>query len=199
MKLLREADYFGIVLMAIGLGTLEYFLEEGTRWNWFSDSTITACAWISGISITGFILRSLMVKNPVVDFRALGDRNFALGCFLSFVTGIGIFSTIYLTPLFLGYVRGFSAWQTGTPVFSTGIASILGVPVYILLARHFDLRWLMMAGLACSASPCGASLSSPANGAARNCSSRNSSVAFRRCSASPPPSRWASAACRPPA
>ena len=48
----------------------------------------------------------MIVKNPVVDFRALSNRNFALGCFLSFVTGIGIFSTIYLTPLFLGYVRG---------------------------------------------------------------------------------------------
>ncbi len=41
LSLLREADYFGIALMAVGLGTLEYFLEEGTRWNWFSDRTIT--------------------------------------------------------------------------------------------------------------------------------------------------------------
>jgi DHA2 family multidrug resistance protein len=147
-SLLKEADYPGIALMALGLGTLEYFLEEGTRWNWFSDSTITACAWISGISLLAFIIRSMMVKNPVVDFRAFGNRNFALGCFLSFVTGIGIFSTIYLTPLFLGYVRGFSAWQTGIAIFSTGAASIAGVPFYIMLARKFDLRWIMMFGLA---------------------------------------------------
>ena len=40
------ADYPGIVLLAIGLGTLEYVLEEGTRWNWFDDATIRACAWI---------------------------------------------------------------------------------------------------------------------------------------------------------
>ncbi len=149
LSLLRGADYLGIVLMALGLGTLEYFLEEGTRWNWFSDSTITACAWISGVSLLAFIIRSMLVKNPVVDFRALGNRNFAIGCFLSFVTGIGIFSTIYLTPLFLGYVRGFSAWQTGIAVFSTGVASIIGVPFYIILAKRFDLRWIMMAGLAC--------------------------------------------------
>jgi DHA2 family multidrug resistance protein len=84
-----------------------------------------------------------------VDLRALGNRNFALGCLLSFVTGVGIFTTIYLTPLFLGYVRGFSAWQTGTAIFSTGAASLLGTPVYILLARRFDSRWLMMFGLAC--------------------------------------------------
>jgi DHA2 family multidrug resistance protein len=67
---------------------------------------------------------------------------------LSFVTGIGIFSTIYLTPLFLGYVRGFSAWQTGLAIFSTGAASLIGVPIYIALARKFDIRWLMMLGLA---------------------------------------------------
>src|SRR6202023_1053442 len=129
--------------------TLEYFLEEGARWNWFDDSTITACAWIAGISGILFVARSLTDAQPVVDLRALGDRNFSVGCFLSFVTGIGIFSTIYLTPLFLGYVRGFSAWQTGVAIFSTGAASLLGVPVYIALARKFDMRWLMMFGLAC--------------------------------------------------
>ena len=95
-----------------------------------------------------FVVRSLTYRNPVVDLRALGNRNFALGCVLSFITGIGIFTTIYLTPLFLGYVRGFSAWQTGVAIFSTGVASMVGVPVYIMLARKFDLRWLMMFGLA---------------------------------------------------
>jgi DHA2 family multidrug resistance protein len=46
-------------------------------------------------------------------------------------------------------VRGLSAWQTGLAIFSTGVASLLGTPVYILLARRFDSRWLMMFGLAC--------------------------------------------------
>jgi MFS transporter, DHA2 family, multidrug resistance protein len=65
------------------------------------------------------------------------------------VTGIGIFATIYLTPLFLGRVRGFSAWQIGLAVFSTGIFQIMAIPVYTFLARKIDLRWLMMFGLAC--------------------------------------------------
>src|SRR5215471_11875075 len=112
LRLLRDADYPGIVLMAICLGTLEYVLEEGTRWNWFDDNTIRTCAYIAGIS------------------------------------GVGIFSTIYLTPLFLGYVRGFSAWQTGLAIFSTGAASLIGVPIYIVLAKKFDIRWLMMLGFA---------------------------------------------------
>jgi len=148
LSLLRGADYPGIVLMAIGLGTLEYVLEEGTRWNWFSDSGIRICTWVSAIACALFVARSLTYGQPVVDLRALGNRNFALGCFLSFVAGIGIFTTIYLTPLFLGYVRGFSAWQIGTAIFSTGVASLIGTPIYILLARKIDLRWLLACGLA---------------------------------------------------
>jgi DHA2 family multidrug resistance protein len=124
-------------------------LEEGTRWNWFSDSTIRLCAWVAAASLALFAVRSLTFANPVVDLRAFGNRNFALGCLLSFVTGIGIFTTIYLTPLFLGYVRGYSAWQTGVAVFSTGLASLAGTPVFIALSRRIDARWLMMAGLAC--------------------------------------------------
>jgi len=148
LSLLKGADYLGMALMAVSLGTLEYVLEEGARWNWFDDSTIAACAWVAGISGLAFVVRSLTYSQPVVDLRALGNRNFAVGCFLSFVTGIGIFSTIYMTPLFLGYVRGFSAWQTGVAVFSTGIASLVGVPVYVILSKRMDTRWLMLFGLA---------------------------------------------------
>jgi DHA2 family multidrug resistance protein len=148
LSLLADADYPGIVLMAIALGTLEYVLEEGARWNWFSDQTIRTCAFIAAGSGLLFIARSLTYSNPVVDLRALTNRNFLVGSILSFVTGIGIFSTIYLTPLFLGYVRGFSAWQTGVAVFSTGVASLIGVPIYVALGRRVDQRWLMMFGLA---------------------------------------------------
>jgi len=148
LSLLKEADYPGIVLLAAALGTLEYVLEEGSRWNWFDDATIRFCAWVAAIAGILFMIRSLTFARPVVDLRALKNRNFAVGCFLSFVTGIGIFSTIYLTPLFLGYVRGFSAWQTGIAIFLTGAASLVGTLVYVFLARKFDTRWLMMFGLA---------------------------------------------------
>jgi MFS transporter, DHA2 family, multidrug resistance protein len=96
-----------------------------------------------------FVWRSLTFERPVVDLRALKSRNFALGCFFSFMTGVGIFATIYLTPLFLGRVRGFSALQIGLAVFSTGIFQVLAIPVYTFFARKIDLRWLMLFGLAC--------------------------------------------------
>jgi len=148
LSLIKEADYPGIVLMAASLGCLEYVLEEGARWNWFDDATIRTCALIGLVAGILFIIRSFTFARPVVDLRALGNRNFLVGCILSFMTGVGIFSTIFMTPLFLGYVRGFSAWQIGVAISSTGAASLAGVPIYIMLARKFDTRWLMMFGFA---------------------------------------------------
>jgi len=149
--LLKGADYLGVALLAVFLGTLQYVLEDGARWNWFDDTAIRVCAELSLVAGVLFVARSLTHAQPVVDLRALANRNFTLGCIFSFVTGMGIFAPIFLTPLFLGYVRGFGAWQTGTAIFSTGVASLVGVPVYIVLARRVDLRWLMMFGLACFA------------------------------------------------
>jgi DHA2 family multidrug resistance protein len=136
-----------MVLMAIFLGCLEYTLEEGPRWDWFGDHTIRTTAWIAAVSGVAFVWRSLTTDRPVVDLRALKSRNFALGSFFSFVTGIGIFATVYLTPLFLGRVRGFSAYEIGLAVFSTGVFQVVAIPVYAVLAKRVDLRWLMMFGL----------------------------------------------------
>jgi MFS transporter, DHA2 family, multidrug resistance protein len=149
LSLLRGADYLGMILMAVGLGCLEYTLEEGERWDWLSDDTIRTTAWVAGIALVAFVWRSLKHRQPVIDFTALKIRNFGVGSFLSFVSGIAIFATIYLTPLFLGRVRGFSALQIGTAVFSTGLFQISAIPVYTLLARRVDLRWLMIFGFLC--------------------------------------------------
>ena len=149
LSLLRGADYPGMVLMAICLGCLEYTLEEGERWDWFSDDTIRTTAWLAALAGVAFIWRSLTHPQPIVDFTALRIRNFGLGSLFSFVSGIAIFSTIYLTPLFLGRVRGFSALQIGCAVFSTGLFQICAIPAYTALARRVDLRWLMLLGFAC--------------------------------------------------
>lgn len=147
-SLLRDADYVGMLLLALFLGCMEYTLEEGPRLGWFDDRTILTTAWITALGGISFIARTLTHASPLVDLRALKDRNFALGSFFSFVTGIGLFATIYLTPLFLGRVRGYSALQIGESIFSTGIFQLLAIPLYAWLAPRTDLRWILMVGLA---------------------------------------------------
>ncbi len=145
--LLRGADYLSILLLALSLGCLEYTLEEGPRWGWFDDATLTTTAWVALLCGVAFVIRTLHHPQPVMDLRALQNRTFSLGCYFSFMAGVGIFATIYLTPLYLGSVRGFSALEIGLAVFSTGLFQVMSIPFYSWLANRVDLRWLLMAGL----------------------------------------------------
>lgn len=145
--LLRGADYFSILLLALSLGCLEYTLEEGPRWGWFDDSTISTTGWIALVCGVLFVIRTLNHAKPIMDLRALKDPGFTLGCYFSFMAGVGIFATIYLTPLFLSQVRGFSALEIGLAIFSTGIFQILSIPFYAWLANRVDLRILLAFGL----------------------------------------------------
>jgi MFS transporter, DHA2 family, multidrug resistance protein len=60
---------------------------------------------------------------------------------------VGIFGLICLTPLFLGHVRGFVAWQIGGAILWAGPFQLATVPVYAFLANRVDLRLLLMIGL----------------------------------------------------
>ena len=157
LALLKGADYLGMVLMALCLGSLDYVLEEGARWDWFGDYSIRSCAWISGLAGIGFIIRCVTFSRPVVDLRALASRNFALGCWFSFVTGVGQFSMIYLIPAFLGSVRGFSSLQIGIAMLSAGVFQLCTIPIYSMFANRVDLRWLLMFPWRATGCPCGCS------------------------------------------
>ncbi len=147
LSLLKRGDYLGIVLMSGFLGCLEYVLEEGPRKNWFGDDAILACAWIAGICGFLFFVHAFTAKEPIVDLKALALRNFGIGSLLSFVTGIGIFCMVFLTPVFLSRVRGFDSLQIGLALLSVGCFQLLGLVAYSLLARYVDMRKLLVFGL----------------------------------------------------
>jgi MFS transporter, DHA2 family, multidrug resistance protein len=147
ISLLKKGDYLGIVLMSGFLGCLEYLLEEGPRKNWFGDDLILACAWISGICGFLFIVHALTAKEPIVDLKALVIRNFGVGSLLSFITGIGIFCSVFLTPLFLARVRGFDSFQIGMALLSVGCFQLLGLAAYSFLTRVLNMRVLLTIGL----------------------------------------------------
>ncbi len=86
--LLRGADYLSILLLALSLGCLEYTLEEGPRWGWFDDATLTTTAWVALLCGVAFVIRTLRHPQPVMDLRALQDRTFSLGCYFSFMAGV---------------------------------------------------------------------------------------------------------------
>jgi DHA2 family multidrug resistance protein len=154
LSLLKKGDYLGIALMSGFLGCLEYVLEEGPRKNWFGDDVIIACTWVSAICAFLFFVHAFTAKEPIVDLRALAVRNFAIGSLLSFVTGIGIFVSVFLTPLFLSRVRDLDSLQIGIALLSVGCFQLLALGAYAFSTRFIDMRVLLMFGLICFGAGC---------------------------------------------
>jgi len=145
-SLLENFDWWGLLSMAGFLGALEYVLEEGPRYDWLDDGTITLFAAISALSAVAFFARVLTAKSPIVDLRAFMNRNFALGSLFSFVLGIGLYGLTYLYPIYLAQVRGYDALMIGDTMFVSGVAMFLTAPVAGQLSQKLDPRYVLIAG-----------------------------------------------------
>ena len=147
LGLARRIDVVCLILLTLALAGLEIGLKQAPHHGWLSPYCLGPLAVFAGCG-AGFATRSLKAAHPIVDLRALGDRNFAVGSLLSFVLGIGLFSSIYLMPVFLAFVRGRDALQIGQIMLVTGAAQLLTAPVAVALERRVDPRWLCAAGFA---------------------------------------------------
>lgn len=143
LDLLKKGDWFGIGIMAIGLGALELMLEEGNRENWFDSEFIVKTAWVAGFFLVGFIVLQLRKKEPLVNLRLFNDRNFAVGCAVNTILGIGLFGSVYLVPRYLAQIQGYSAFQIGEVMMWLGIPQLFVVPIVLRLSARVDTRFLL--------------------------------------------------------
>jgi len=145
-SLLENFDWWGLISMGGFLGALEYILEEGPRYGWFDDGTITLFAVISAVSAVAFFIRVFTARVPIVDLRAFANRNFALGSLFSFVLGIGLYGLTYVYPVYLAQIRGYDALMIGNTMFVSGLAMFATAPIAGQLSQRFDPRYVLMAG-----------------------------------------------------
>ena len=146
-KLLDRFDWWGLLFMAGFLGSLEYVLEEGPQYEWLQDTSVAICAAICVVSAIAFFYRVLTVEEPIVDIRTFTDRNFAIGCLISFCVGIGLYGLTYIYPRYLAEVRGYSALMIGETMFVSGVAMFLTAPIVGRLMVKVDMRYIIAAGL----------------------------------------------------
>jgi DHA2 family multidrug resistance protein len=145
--LLDRFDWWGLIFMAGFLGSLEYVLEEGPQYEWLQDNSVAVCASICAISAIAFFWRVLTAQEPIVDIRTFTDRNFGIGCLLSFSIGIGLYGLTYMYPRYLAEVRGYSALMIGETMFVSGITMFLVAPLVGRLMLRIDMRYIIAAGL----------------------------------------------------
>ena len=154
LKMLKRIDWLHVVSLALFLGALQYVLEEGPRNQWFEDPTIQTAAWISFVAMLVFFERSFFSAMPIVKLTPFRRPVFAMACVLNLVIGFGLYSAIYLTPIFLGRVRGYSSLDIGTTVFVNGIFMSLGAPLAARLTTVIDQRFVIAFGFVLFALSC---------------------------------------------
>jgi DHA2 family multidrug resistance protein len=141
----RHLDVTSLGLGAVALAALEIAIKEAPERGW----TSLLAAGLLGlclITAVGFVIRTLRSPMPLVDLRTFRDRNFSIGCVLSFVLGMGLFGSVYLMPVFLAYVRAHNALEIGRIMLVTGAAQLIVAPVVVVLVRRFDERLLIAFG-----------------------------------------------------
>ena len=143
----RAFDPLALVALAGSLAALEVALKDAPSLGWSSPTVLFLLA-VFALGSAFFVVKTLRSASPLVDLKCFADRNFAIGCVLSFVLGIGLFGSTYLMPFFLGLVRGHGALSIGEIMLTTGIAQLFAAPLAVFLERRVDARLLTFAGFA---------------------------------------------------
>ncbi len=139
-------DWTGILLLAVGIGSLQTLLEEGEQELWFESRFIQALALAATVGLVAFVVRELRTKAPVVDLRVLRHRSLWAGSILSTVIGMVLYGSLFAIPIFAGTIMHYTSQQVGMLLLPSAIASAVAMPIVARLVGRFDPRTLIVTG-----------------------------------------------------
>ncbi|HZV66403.1 MAG TPA: DHA2 family efflux MFS transporter permease subunit [Telluria sp.] len=154
LKLLATADWIGMAFMALGLGSLTIFLEEGNSKDWFDSNFIITFAALALFGILAWIVTAFTRAEPFVNLRLYGQRNFLVATALSAVAGMALYGSSFLLPLYLGQIAGYTPMQIGEVIMWSGLPQMLVMPFAAALSSRVDNRILCSIGLGLFGASC---------------------------------------------
>jgi DHA2 family multidrug resistance protein len=141
-----RVDYVGFVLVAVGLGSLEFVLDEGQRNDWFGSSVIVTFAVTACFCLAALVIWELNHKDPIIDIRLLGQRQFG-ACFLAMLgTGAIVIATTQILPQFLQTEMGYTATLAGLVLSPGGLVTMVMMPITGWLIGSAQPKYLIAAG-----------------------------------------------------
>ena len=147
-KAANEIDWWGIILLAVAVGSLQYVLEKGQEEDWFNDEIILILTIVSVFAFFFFIWREWTYKNPIVNLRVLSNGNLRVGTVLSFILGFGLYGSTFIIPLYTQATLGWTATQSGMLMVPAAIVTAMMMPVVgQLLQRGVKQQYLVAIGM----------------------------------------------------
>jgi DHA2 family multidrug resistance protein len=139
-------DYMGLSLIAVGLGALQVVLDKGQREDWFASHFIQIFTTVCVVALLGFVVWEWHEKDPILNLRLLGNRNFAVSNVLMFTLGWVLYGSTVLIPQFLQTVMGYTAELAGMALSPGGLVVMAMMPVVGMLVSRVDSRKLITFG-----------------------------------------------------
>ena len=139
-------DGRGIGLLAVGMVSLQYVLEEGNRDGWFEDTRIVVLACAAAICLVTFVVHELEIEHPVVDFRVFKNVSYSAASALNFLIGTALFAGSFLYSLFCGTILRYEAMDIGLLFLRGSWIQLLIMPLVGRLIGKVDSRALIAFG-----------------------------------------------------
>lgn len=122
-------DYPGILMLAVGIGALQFVLERGEGEDWFDSNLILGLTATAVVGLGAFIWRELTTDHPVVDLGILGKGSLGVTTIFSFVAGLGLFTSVFVYPVMVQRINGFTPTMTGLSLLWPTLAGVFLMPV----------------------------------------------------------------------
>ena len=145
-KRATNVDVMGIVLLALAVGSLQWMLERGERFDWFESRFVIGLAITAVASGIALVWHELTTAQPIIDLRVLKSRQLAPGVIFAAFLGLALYGSVFVLPVFLQGLHGYSARQTGNVILPGALASAVTMAFVGRLASKVDARPLIAAG-----------------------------------------------------
>jgi DHA2 family multidrug resistance protein len=150
-RIKMKIDYWGLFLLAIGLGCLQVVLDKGQRDDWFSSHFIIFMSFISASALTLFILVEFYSEHPVINLRIFRNLSFTSGNLIMFFAFFNLFGSIVLLPIYLETLMGYTAFLAGLALGPGGIATMIAMPIAGNLVTKINPKAILAFGIAVAA------------------------------------------------
>jgi len=143
----KNMDWSGIGLLIVGLGTLQYVLEEGNRDDWFSSPLIRVFTFVALVTLAALVIRELSAKLPAVDFALFKDMVFMSATVIGSVMFAMLMAVTFLLPLFMQVMLGFSATDAGLAMMPRALVMFFVMPIVGRIYNHVSPRIVIAFGI----------------------------------------------------
>lgn len=143
----KQVDFVGLLLLAVGVGALQLLLDQGQSLGWYSSETVWMYTFATVFGIGTFVFWELRAKEPVVNLRILSNAQFTACCLFTFVQAMCTLAIVFVTPLMLMDLMGYSAMQTGFIMLPVALGTGLIMFVVGRYASRFNPYVVILVGV----------------------------------------------------